>query len=324
MLSLVCIAVSGQVNLVFNGDFEDYSACPNGYSNPSQTPYEITKCIGWNAPTYGTSDFFHSCAPNANVQTPYNGMGNQAPKSGNGYLGALFCSLTGGTGTDGYNGVMWWEYIQGQFIQPLQAGQIYQIRFYVSLAEASDLAIKEIGAFISENPISSLNTANLQVTPQIIYNNGNYVLDTIDWVLISGYYLSTGNEKYITIGNFNNNDDTDTIRRYSFPNGGDYFFSYYYVDGVETYDVTDEFNFSNIITPNNDGFNDTWIVPPVTKGQLIIYNRWGKEILKTDLSEQFKWDGLCDLDTPCSDGAYYYIIHSPLNISIKGVLYLIR
>ncbi len=86
MLTLECITASGQTNLVFNGDFEIYSSCPLSESSPFQNPYEITKCTGWNAPTYGTSDYFHRCATNPIVSVPSNLGGFQQPFNGDGYL----------------------------------------------------------------------------------------------------------------------------------------------------------------------------------------------------------------------------------------------
>ena len=69
---------------------------------------------------------------------------------------------------------MWWEYVQGQFTQPLIANHKYNVSFYVSLAEYSDLYIKEFGAYMSQTPISSPNSAALTVTPQVKFINNTY------------------------------------------------------------------------------------------------------------------------------------------------------
>ena len=115
-----------QQNLIYNGDFETYTSCPTSYTEPSQFPnYEINKCIGWITPTYGTSDYFNKCCTTPQACVPGNAAGYQNAYHGNGYLGAAFASFTQGEGSDGYSGNMWWEYIQGQFITPLQTNKKY-------------------------------------------------------------------------------------------------------------------------------------------------------------------------------------------------------
>lgn len=67
---LLCLdmTMSAQQNLIYNGDFELYSTCPTSESSPWHAPnYEITKCLGWRPPTYGTSDYFNTCAVATNV-----------------------------------------------------------------------------------------------------------------------------------------------------------------------------------------------------------------------------------------------------------------
>ena len=70
----VCLInfVVSQQNLVYNGDFEEYSSCPLSESGPFQNPKEIEKCIGWKAPTYATSDYFNFCATNPTISIPNN------------------------------------------------------------------------------------------------------------------------------------------------------------------------------------------------------------------------------------------------------------
>lgn len=63
----------------------------------------------------------------------------------------------------------------------------------------------------------------------------------------------------------------------------------------------------NVITPNNDGFNDKFKIKAIEDDilenvHLIIYNRWGKKIYE-NLNYQNNWDG-----ENFSDGTYYYVI----------------
>lgn len=314
----------GQQNLVVNGDFEQYSDCPIGFSNPFQNPKEIEKCIGWNAPTYGTSDYFNNCAIGTVVEIPVNGLGTQSAFSGNGYLGGYFTSYTGGTGNDGYNGIMWWEYVQGQFIQPLETGKIYRFSMEVSLAEYSDLMITEMGVYFSDAPISSPNTASLTVSPQIVFYEPNFYRDTANWVHLETYFIASGSEKYLTIGNFRDNITTDTLRRYSYePISVNPYVTYFYIDNVMLSDASNEITIANVFTPNADGINDIWELPFAvgnSEKQVYILNRWGNLVFQ-DLLNGFSWDGRDSNGYILSDGVYFYKVS---DTNIAGFIQLVH
>lgn len=319
---LFAIPIIAQENLLINGDFEEYVACPeNETYHLEPPPLEIEQCIGWKSPTYGTSDYLNSCSSNWGVSTPVNFLGYQKPLTGNGYLGALFYSNTGGTGLDGYTGSMWWEYVQGVFKTELIKDNIYNIVFYISIGDGSDYAIKEFGAYISKEPISSINTANLTVIPQLVFTNETYFKDTSSWIKIEGLYRADGGEKYITIGNFKSNIETDTINIQKLEIQS--FISYFYIDGAKIYDVSIEQPISNVFSPNNDGVNDYWHLPNLPGYKVTIYNRWGNHIINSELID-FKWNGKNNNDVLCSEGTYFYVIskeNSTVN-SIKGFIQL--
>lgn len=66
----------------------------------------------------------------------------------------------------------------------------------------------------------------------------------------------------------------------------------------------------NVITPNDDGYNDRWRIAHVDDfcvkdAQVRLFNRWGQFLLEDDLD--IKWNGEID-GSPASPGVYYYII----------------
>jgi gliding motility-associated-like protein len=70
-----------------------------------------------------------------------------------------------------------------------------------------------------------------------------------------------------------------------------------------------EFQISNILTPNDDGQNDTWRVSDLTKitdCNVSIFNRWGEPVFET-INYQNDWGGTKD-GTPLPDGVYFYAI----------------
>ena len=80
ILSFILITLQsvGQVNLVPNPSFEDYTQCPTGFD-------QIDRATGWSS--YAASpDYFNSCANSSGaVGVPSNTWGYQNAKDGNGY-----------------------------------------------------------------------------------------------------------------------------------------------------------------------------------------------------------------------------------------------
>lgn len=165
----------------------------------------------------GTPDYFNSCgSPFAGV--PSNTFGNQAAFDGSAYVGLAT-----------YNhGATNYEYIQTYLTSPMIAGQSYTVSFYVSCADTSRYGSNNIGAMLTPDFLygnwsyDSLNTA-----PSINYSTP--VTDTAGWTLISGAYLASGNEQFLTIGNFYNEDLTQAA---SINPTGSLGAAYYYIDQV--------------------------------------------------------------------------------------------
>ena len=85
----------------------------------------------------------------------------------------------------------------------------------------------------------------------------------------------------------------------------------------------------NVVTPNNDGKNDTWIIDNIEaypSAVVSIVNRYGMEVFNKK-GYQNEWDGTYKAPggENLPDGAYYYIITLEGNDKVyKGALNLIR
>ncbi len=82
-----------------------------------------------------------------------------------------------------------------------------------------------------------------------------------------------------------------------------------------------------LVTPNNDGFNDLFTVPCLAfypGSSLTIYNRYGDEIYFSD-DYQNDWDGTYN-GNPLPAGTYYYIlnINDPSGTQLSGYIFLQR
>jgi gliding motility-associated-like protein len=82
-----------------------------------------------------------------------------------------------------------------------------------------------------------------------------------------------------------------------------------------------------VITPNNDGFNDTWKIRNIElfpDAEVLVYNRWGQLVYKTKNISANEWDGTKDGKLLPTD-SYHYILH--LNDGSKpktGVVSIIK
>jgi gliding motility-associated-like protein len=86
-----------------------------------------------------------------------------------------------------------------------------------------------------------------------------------------------------------------------------------------------EFQISNILTPNDDGQNDTWKVSDVSKiagCDVNIYNRWGELVFETnDYNNQ--WAGTRN-NEQLPDGVYFYSIKCSNSDEYTGEINLLR
>jgi hypothetical protein len=251
--------LSGQ-NLVPNPSFEIYTACPSGL-------YEITFANPWfspnaTAPTDATNaTYFHTCATNPTLQIPYfSGWDYRQPHSGNAFGGNIW-SYTPGLSNQR-------KYITSPLTNTLLNNNYYYVCFYASTAQRGfRYACNNIGACISAGvPFNTDPNAVLNYVPQIIKYGNPIINDTINWVKIEGIILSSGTENYITIGNFKNDINTDTI--FTGSNIGSYGAANYYIDDVSVINIaTPQWQYrdtsvvigdSVLIGPAISGLNVNW------------------------------------------------------------------
>lgn len=185
-------------NLVLNGSFDSLNQCPSGISQLGFAP-------NWNSLSnhLGSPDYFHSCAPSsAAIHVPNNAFGTQAPYTGNAYSGEAVWSTSGGGQAR--------EYMMTPLLDTLEAGRFYRVSFYYSVAEMSRYFIAGLGVYFSDSIPQGNNTYNpLNVTPQLVCTDT--LTNLTGWSKIAFNYQATGNERYMTIGNFNDNAHTPLV-----------------------------------------------------------------------------------------------------------------
>lgn len=123
------------------------------------------------------------------------------------------------------------EYIQVKLSDTLEKDKTYCVSFYTSRADSfSRYATSRLGSHVSTAPVTNFSQNLISVTPQIQNPLGSMLIDPLGWTEISGLYSASGGENYITIGNFYDDNNTDTISTSGFKFGT--LASYYYIDDV--------------------------------------------------------------------------------------------
>jgi len=239
-LSFILISSISAQNNMENLDFSLIDSAPTYFS-------QLKLAKGWKkANTKATPDLYHKNG-HETVGIPNNGAGTQEPYTGNSYAGIIAYSETSTT--------KYTEYIQSKFSTPLTEGKTYKISFRVSLADNSARAINGLGAYISKEAVHSEKGRFLiKATPQVVSNK--VIENKTEWVEISGNFIATGGEQYITIGVFNAIDKLTTLS--GVPDGINKTRAYYYIDGVSFADA--------ILDTDKDGVLDKFDKCPKIKG----------------------------------------------------------
>ena len=225
------IPPSLSTNLVFNSSFEDYRECPRKIDALGQ----LTIVDAWYQPTAGSADYYNVCGAR-DCGVPRNKLGIQDAHFGNGFCG-IYCSKTD-----------YREYLQTELKEPLRAGEMYRVSFYVSLSEYSSGAVATIGALFTTERVGDTvrsvlmdkaikqlapgisQTVATYFEPQVVNDYDRVLDDTKAWMQVSGVFTAKGGERFMTIGNFypasqSNVVDLDSLT-YLLPG------AYYYIDDV--------------------------------------------------------------------------------------------
>lgn len=176
-------------NLVPNGNFESFSACPTSHS---QLDGYVNN---WFNPAGASPDYENACN-SGSAGVPNNIFGNQAAHSGDAYCHIILFS-TPTTNAD------FREYISVHLLSPLIKDSTYHFRMYGSLSDIHKYGSDMIGVYFSNTLVlrttGSQNPLNL--TPQLENTPGN-LFDYDNWTVFEGDYVAAGGEQYIVIGNF--------------------------------------------------------------------------------------------------------------------------
>jgi hypothetical protein len=200
-------------NIIFNHSFED----------TIQGNFGIIKAKGWSSPTNGSPDLIDSLS-RPEYHMPQNYMGYQLAQDSNRYYGIVVFSKDRNNAR---------EYIQSQLIKSLEKDSTYCFQLFISLADSTNYAIKNnLGVYFSTQIIQDQGVGRLNYIPQIEFIDEEYFLEKVNWVKYTAQFIATGDEKFITIGNFNDDANIDTINIGSIGKQLWHDATYYYIDDI--------------------------------------------------------------------------------------------
>lgn len=199
-------------NLVPNPSFEDTIECPTSVT-------QIFKAENWL--TFGASpDYYHGCDNiiNGVVGVPNNWICYQNAHSGYAYSGIIPYDLTGAP---------YREFIAVKLIETTEVDKQYFITFYVSFAGTLGftIATNKLGVALTNVLYSESYPFPITNNP-VAYDESIYS-DTLGWSKISLSFIADSAYEYLVIGNFFDDQNTDTLQLGEFNSH-----SYYLIDDV--------------------------------------------------------------------------------------------
>ncbi len=208
-------------NLVPNGSFEEIIDCPRAVG-------QLFKAAEWHRGGVASPDLFNVCDVGDTCGVPQNFFGQQTPATGNGYCGMwAYSKAPGGNGTH--------EIIGARLNEPLIIGQTYWASLKVSWSSSypsplvlTRYATDKMGVLLKMD--STYGQSNWLPWPNYAHVYSEEVIsDSLNWTVIQGHFVADSSYRFIYVGNFFGDDQTDTVAMD--PNGNTDI-SYYYVDDV--------------------------------------------------------------------------------------------
>jgi hypothetical protein len=291
----MCFLFFGRTqNLVPNWSYENFSLCPTS--------------VQWMSGNYvspwvdicPTVDYYNSCATiGSQVNVPNSYYGFQYARTGNAFIGLMTY----------HPNPNFREMVQVRLDSTLRAGVQYCVRFFVNFpGDTFMYATNKIGAFLSDTSVVPYSFSNpypylLPYIPQIQYS-GPPITDTVNWIEISGTYTASGNEDYLTIGNFEY-DSLTTIAVYDSSAPAPY--AYYYIDDISVVDcligIQESTSPTASIFPNPSEGIINVLTPIKTELELRFYNAIGQVVLSQSFREEVSIDA-----SKLSKGLYHILI----------------
>lgn len=190
---LLTLSVKGQ-NLIPNPSFEDTIQCPQFYGDIDAS------CEYWTS-FKGSADYMHNCFPGVANDL----AGGKMPHTGEAYAGFITYGIT----TPDFGR----EHLAVELLEPLIIGEKYYVSFYASVGYTPlthNIATNNVGIMFTTYVYSDL----MLEIPNINFshiNETSIISESETWVQVSGSFVADSAYNYMVIGNFYDDEYTDTL-----------------------------------------------------------------------------------------------------------------
>ena len=217
---LVFACAASAQNLVPNPGFEEFTVCPGSYTRQK----EDLPVLHWYSPNAGTPDAYNACSKGEG-DVPYNWAGVSEAWEGAGYAGIYVW----------FSGKNFREYLQCKMNSPLIRDTTYVVSFRYRLSSYSKYCIDRIGLHLSDSAVQKRNDRAWNITPTFRFVSDSALTPTTGlWELAQTEFRARGNEQYVTIGNFDDDNHTGSYEIMHRP-AQEFMLkeaAYYYIDEV--------------------------------------------------------------------------------------------
>lgn len=218
VLCFFCFKAGKAQNLVPNNSFEVLDSCPTNWT-PNDCYAEFA--VQWKCLANSTSDIYLAC--DGTVPNPP--LGYPPAQEGGNYVGIYsYAKYMPNTR----------EYLSIKLLDTLIAYHAYKVGYYVYLSPTKGdfFEVRNMGAVLADTFIyNGPDFGVLPYSPQIINNGNNLLNSTNTWTMVCDTFFAEGNERYIAVGNFFNDSNTQAIvsgASSGFPDSS----AYYFIDNV--------------------------------------------------------------------------------------------
>jgi hypothetical protein len=226
-------------NLVPNPSFEEYTNCPD-------FPGQVWRAEGWYV-AENTPDYYNCCC---NLTFPVCGVPQNQFSFRYAATGAAYCGIYTYLN---YPPTDFQEKMGVELLAPLEIG----VRYYVSMKvssvntyynQISNGAHNKLGILFSSLKYDVNNRPPNNNYAQ--FYSDSIVIDTVGWVTIKGAFIADSAYRFLTVGNFFDNNNIDTIRYWEIPGnpGNTQLLVYYFIDDICVTTDSSGCEFHTIIT----------------------------------------------------------------------------
>jgi hypothetical protein len=167
-------------------------------------------CKEWTAIDSGKTSYivFTTSLQYSIATAPYMPTGFQQPRNGaNLVLTEFYCDYSSCTNSNSR------AYLKNRLKTPLKVNKKYYAKYYIVNTNNSTVGIGNYGIYVANSNLDTVSYCVMPLpylSPQVEYN-GSVIKDTLIWVPISGTFVANGTEKYLVLGNFKSNSNTNTL-----------------------------------------------------------------------------------------------------------------